>query len=100
MCKFTTIILLCGAFCIFSTQVSAQNADIEILRTINGSQSNGLRQYSKFMSNNTAVVAVSTPLVMGIAAIIDKNDDLLKSALYTGVSIGVSGVLAYSMKSL
>jgi len=98
MCKFTTIILLCGAFCIFSTQVQAQNADIEILRTINGSQSDGLRQYSKFMSNTTAVVVVSTPLIMGVVAVIDKNDDLLKSALYTGVSVGVSGVLAYSMK--
>lgn len=98
MCKFTTIILLCGAFSIFSTQVSAQNADIELLRSINGSTSTSLHNYSTFISNSTTVVAVSTPLVMGVVALIEKDDELLKNALYVGVSLGVDGVLTYSLK--
>jgi len=98
MCKFTTIILLCSAFSIFSTQVSAQNADIDLLRSINSSTSTGLRQYSTFVSNTTTVVAISTPLVMGVVALIEKDDDLLKNALYVGVAVGVDGVLTYSLK--
>jgi len=98
MCKFTTIILLCSAFSIFSTQVSAQNADIDLLRSINSSTSTGLRQYSTFVSNTTTVVAISTPVVMGVVALIEKDDDLLKNALYVGVAVGVDGVLTYSLK--
>ncbi|HEY5508843.1 MAG TPA: phosphatase PAP2 family protein [Paludibacter sp.] len=100
MCKFTTIILLCGAFSIFSTQVSAQNVDINLLRNINGTTSSNLRNYSIFMSNSTTVVAVSTPLVMGVVALVEKDDDLLKNALYVGVSLGVDGVLTYGLKSV
>jgi len=100
MRKFTTIILLWSAFSIFSTQVSAQNADIELLRSINRSSSTGLRDYSRFISNTTTVVAVSTPLVMGVVALMEKNDDLLKNALYVGVSLGVDGVLTYSLKEI
>lgn len=100
MRKFTTIILLWSTFSLFSTQLSAQNADIELLRSINGSTSTGLRDYSRFISNTTTAVAVSTPLVMGVVALIEKDDDLLKNALYVGVSLGVDGVMTYSMKEI
>jgi len=100
MRKFTTIILLWSTFSIFSIQITAQNADIELLRSINLSSSTGLRDYSKFISNTTTVIAVSTPLVMGVVALVDKNDDLLKNALYVGVSLGVDGILTYSMKEI
>jgi len=100
MRKFTTIILLWSTFSIFSIQITAQNADIELLRSINLSSSTGLRDYSKFISNTTTVIAVSTPLVMGVVALVEKNDDLLKNALYVGVSLGVDGILTYSMKEI
>ncbi len=100
MRKFTTIILLWCSFSIFSTQISAQNTDIELLRDINSSSSVGLRQYSKFISNTTTAVALSAPIAMGVVALINKDDDLLKNALYIGVSIGVDGALTYSMKKI
>ena len=100
MRKFTTIILLWSTFSIFSIQITAQNADIELLRSINLSSSTGLRDYSKFISNTTTVISVSTPLVMGVVALVEKNDDLLKNALYVGVSLGVDGILTYSMKEI
>jgi membrane-associated phospholipid phosphatase len=100
MRKFTTIILLWCSFSIFSTHISAQNTDIELLRDINGSTSVGLRQYSKFISNTTTAVALSAPIAMGVVALINKDDDLLKNALYVGVSIGVDGALTYSMKKI
>ena len=100
MCKFTTIILLCSAFSIFSIKVSAQNADIDLLRSINNSTSTGLREYSKFVSNTTTAFSVSAPVIMGAVALIEKDDDLLKKALYVGVSIGVDGALTYSLKHI
>jgi len=81
-----------------STHISAQNADIELLRSINGNPSTTLRGYSKFISNTTTAFALATPIVMGTAALISKDDDLLKDAIYVGTSIGVSSVLTYSMK--
>lgn len=98
MCKFTTIILLLSTFSILTPRVSAQNADIESLISISNNSSAGLRQYSAIISNTTTFVTVSTPLVMGAIAIIHKDDDLLKSALYVGVAIGVDGVLTYGLK--
>lgn len=96
MRKFTTFILLLGTFSIFSVQVSAQNADIEMLRSINSNT--GTVGYSKFISNTTTGVAIGVPVIMGAVALIEKDDDLLKSAIYVGVSIGVDGVLTYGLK--
>jgi len=100
MRKFTTIILLCSTFSILSTQVWSQNADIKLLKSINSSTSHGLRQYSRFVSNSATTIAFSTPVVMGIVALIEKDDNLLKNALYVGASIGVDGVLTYSSKRI
>ena len=96
MCKFTTIILLLGMFSIFCVQVPAQNADIEILRNLNSNTSTV--GYSKFISNTTTEVALGVPVIMGAVALIEKDDELLKNALYIGVSVGVDGVLTYGLK--
>ena len=95
MRKFTTIILLCSTFFILSTQVQAQNPDITLLKNINNSSSIPV---SQFLSNSTTYVAAATPLVMGITALIEKDDELLKNALYVGASLGVDGVLTYGLK--
>ena len=98
MRKFTTFILLLGTFSIFSVQVSAQNADIEMLRSINSNT--GTVGYSKFISNTTTGVAIGVPVIMGAVALIEKDDDLLKNAIYVGVSIGIDGVLTYGLKEI
>ncbi|MFT3751923.1 MAG: phosphatase PAP2 family protein [Paludibacter sp.] len=96
MCKFTTIILLCSVFSIFSTQLSAQNADLELLRRINNTSAT--IGYSKFISNTTTEVSFGVPVVMGVVALISKDDELLKSSIYVGASIGVGGVLTQVLK--
>lgn len=98
MRKFTTIILLWSTFSVFSTQVSAQNADVQILRSIN--RNTGTIGISKFISNTTTGVAIGVPVIMGAVALLEKDDDLLKSALYVGVSIGVDGVLTLGLKDI
>jgi len=96
MRKFTTIILLCCTFSVISTELKAQNADIDLLRII--SNQTGLHTASAFVSNTTNIVAFGTPVVMAAVALIEKDDDLLKNALYVGVSIGVDGIITYGMK--
>jgi len=100
MCKFTTIILLCSAISIFTIQISAQNADIELLKSINGTSSTVLRDYSVVISNTTTVISFSTPIAMGVVALIEKDDKLMKNALYVGTAIGVDAVLTYSLKKI
>jgi hypothetical protein len=95
MNKFTTFILLCSVFSVFSSQALSQNADIELLKSINGSSSIAT---SRFISNTTTIVALSTPVVMGVVALIEKDDNVLKNVIYIGASIGVDAVLTYSMK--
>ncbi len=98
MRKFTNFILLFSAFSLLSTHISAQNADIELLRTINSSTKT--MDYSRFISNTTTEVAIGVPVIMGAMALIEKDDDLLKNAIYVSVSIGVDGVLTYGLKPL
>ncbi len=98
MCKFTTIILLLSTFSIFSVSVPAQNADFEVLKSINSNT--GTIGFSRFISNTTTGVAIGVPVIMGVVALIEQDDDLLKSALYVGVSIGVDGVLTYGLKKI
>ncbi len=96
MCKFTTIILLTITLYVFSTNATAQNIDIDLLRSINKTtQTVG---FSKFISNTTTITSISVPFVMGAVALLEKDDDLLKNALYIGASIGVDGVLTYGLK--
>jgi len=96
MRKFTIFILLCNIFLILSIKVPAQNADIEMLSKIN--QINSTISYSKFISNTTTYVGVSVPIVLGIAAFVEKDEDMLKSALCVGVSLGISVVTTYGLK--
>jgi membrane-associated phospholipid phosphatase len=96
MRKFTTIILLCCSFSIISTELKAQNADIDILRNLNSNTST--IGFSKIISNTTTEVSIGVPLVMGVVGLIEKDDDLLKNALYIALSVGVGGVITQGLK--
>jgi len=100
MYKVTTFILLYLFFQIFSQQIQAQNPDIDLLKQINGNSSTGLRDYSKFISNTTTIVGVSTPIVLGVTALITHDDNMLKNGIYVGASIAVDAVLTYGLKDL
>jgi membrane-associated phospholipid phosphatase len=98
MRKFTTIILFCSIFTALSSNISAQNADIEVLKSINGNTSTiGV---SKAISNSTTYISLGIPVVMGAVALLGKDDDLLKNAIYVGVSLGVDGVLTLGIKEI
>lgn len=98
MRKFTTIILFCSVFTTLSTNISAQNADIEVLKSIN--ENTSTIGVSKAISNSTTYISLGIPVVMGAVALLGKDDDLLKNAIYVGVSLGVDGVLTLGIKEI
>lgn len=97
MRKVTTIILLFVFFENLSPILCAQNTDIDLLRTIYDSPS-ALRSYSEFITNTTKITAISVPVAMTATALIQKNDDLLKDAIYVSASIATATVFTYALK--
>jgi len=85
-------------FSFFPTLCKTQNIDINLLKSINGSRNNILRSYSLAMSNSAGAITVAVPLSMGAIAVINKDDDLLKSSLTTGLSLGLNCLITYSLK--
>lgn len=94
MKKYSFFFLL---FCVLSS-VKAQNWDINTLKKINGWDSQFSRNYSKVFSKSTPYVVVGVPVVMGVYALIDKNQPLLKDAVYIGTSVIEAVVISYGLK--
>lgn len=73
------ILLFVTLWCVIG--LSAQNADVNMLKTINGWHVHGL---SRTLSVSGVALPVGVPTVMGIYAIIKKDRPLLKDAIYIG----------------
>lgn len=96
--KFTIIILFATCFNCFSNSIKAQNFDIDLLKKINVTESKFLRSYSTAVSKSTEITAVSVPVILGTIALVQKNDDLLKDAVYIVGSMGVNTLITYGLK--
>lgn len=83
-------------FLISTSEIKAQNTDFELLKSINSiDHTVGL---SRFVSNTTTATVIAVPATMTIVALLNKDDELLKNALYLTASLGVNTVLTYSLK--
>jgi membrane-associated phospholipid phosphatase len=98
MCKFTTIILLLSISTLLSTQVTAQNTDISVLKSINSVEQTV--SFSRFVSNTTTAVGPGVPVVLGVVACINKDDAMLKNAVAVGSALVVDAALTYSLKKI
>jgi len=98
MHKITTIILLFVTFVSFNWQAAAQNPDIELFDKINSI--NSTKGYSTFVSESTTAFSIAPPVILGAVALFEKDDEMLKNALYIGSALVVDGVLTYSLKNL
>ena len=94
MRKITIIILLT---CVFGS-VCAQNADINLLKSINTGSSPFMRGYSTVLSRSTYAAVVAVPVVMGTVAFARGDDALLKDAIYVGASLAVNTALTVGLK--
>ena len=83
-------------FFISSTEIMAQNADVELLKQVYGiKETVGL---SQVISNTTTITAFGVPVTMATIALINNDDDLFKDALFTTAALGLNSVLTYSIK--
>jgi len=98
MHKVTLFIPFYLIFLLLTSNLRAQNIDIEWLKSIN--QIDETIGYSKFISNTTTVTGFAVPVVMGTVALIEGNDELLKSGIYVGASLLTDVALTYSLKTI
>lgn len=78
--------------------LSAQNWDINTLEKLNDLDSRFARRSSKVLSKTAPYIAVGVPTAMGIYALIDKDNDLLKDAIYIGTSVIEATAISYGLK--
>jgi len=97
MRKITIILFLFGLFFRISAPAYSQNADIDLLRKMNN-PSPFLRNYAVVLSTTAPYALIAIPVSMGTAALIKKDDELLKNALYAGASIAVGTAFTYGLK--
>lgn len=70
--------------------VSAQNPDIELLRHINTSKELPADPYFRLVSDSHYAVSLGVPLSMGIAGLIEHDEDLCLKAVEIGVASAVN----------
>ena len=76
-------------------QLPAQNWDINTVKTINDWN---IHDLSRGISHSGVILPVGVPTAMGIYALIQKDQPLLKDALYIGTSIIEALGLTYGLK--
>ena len=89
------IILSLCIVLIASMQVQAQNWDINTVRKVNGWETHNV---SKALSHSGLILPVGVPTAMGIYALIQKDEPLLKEAVYIGTSVIEALSITMAMK--
>ena len=88
-------------FLLLTSTLSAQNADVRLLRQIYSSETLPADPFFQFISDSHVVVIVGTPLVMGATALLTHNDELLNQTLELGaasaLNMGMTLLLKYSI---
>ena len=90
------ILTACFTFSL-SMQLSAQNWDINTVKTINKWDVHGL---SRGLSASGVILPVGVPAAMGIYALIKKDQPLLKDAIYIGTSVIEAVGITYAAKHI
>ena len=91
------IILSLCLVLIASMQVQAQNWDINTVRKVNGWETHDA---SKALSHSGLILPVGIPTAMGIYALVQKDEPMLKEAVYIGTSViealGITMAMKYT----
>ena len=91
------IILSICIVLIASIQVQAQNWDINTVRKVNGWETHDA---SKALSHSGLILPVGIPTAMGIYALVQKDEPMLKEAVYIGTSViealGITMAMKYT----
>jgi len=91
--------LIIPLFLIFTVQLSAQDLDIRVLRSINSSEVLPSDKFFRFVSNSNAYLVISIPVVMGTAGLIKHDDKLFRNAcvILAGTALNEVVTTAYEI---
>jgi membrane-associated phospholipid phosphatase len=92
MTKFLVFLLL------LPITAFSQNADIEVLRTINSSKTLSADGFFRFLSDSRLAVAAGVPLTMGATALITENNPLLRNAIEIAAASAINLGATYAVK--
>ena len=87
------LLLWIGWMAVF--QLPAQNWDINTVKTINSWHVHGV---SRGLSHSGLILPVGVPTAMGIYALIEKDQALLKDAIYIGTTVVEAVGITYGLK--
>lgn len=84
------------------TQLPAisQNADINLLRSINKNETNFKNKYLELNASSTTVLGIGIPVGIAVAGFIGHNNKLKQDALYMGAAFLVTGIVTQSTKRI
>jgi membrane-associated phospholipid phosphatase len=88
------ILLLIVCSLVFG-KLNAQNWDINTVKKVNGWEMHNL---SKAFSHSGPILSVGIPTVMGVYALIQKDEPLLKDAIYIGTTVVEAVGITYGLK--
>ena len=91
--KKRILVLLIGIMTL--CQLNAQNWDINTVKTINNW---GVHDLSRTLSHSGILLPVGVPAAMGIYALVQKDEPLLKDAIYIGTSVIEAVGITYGLK--
>jgi membrane-associated phospholipid phosphatase len=90
--------LIIPVLLVSSFQLSAQNIDIRLLRSINSPRLLPSDRFYQFVSNSNAYLVLSIPAAMGTAGLIKHNDKLFRNVCVTLAAVAVNEVVTTAVK--
>ncbi len=80
--------------------VISQNADINLLRSINKNETNFKNKYLELNASSTTVLGIGIRVGIAVAGFIGHNNKLKQDALYMGFAFLVTGIITQSAKRI
>ncbi len=78
----------------------SQNADIDILKSINRHETNFKNKYLELNASSVTVVSIAVPVGMAVAGFIKHDKKLKMDALFTGAAWLATGIVTRSTKRI
>lgn len=83
---------------LFGFNSQAQNADIDLLKSINVDRNTNLDPTFRFLSNSIMPVSIGTPVIITAVGLISKQPSLRNQGLFIGEAFAVSSFVTLAMK--
>jgi membrane-associated phospholipid phosphatase len=96
MSKFLPLIAFLFCFSI----LNAQNADINLLKQINGNRNTGLESTMKGITSSAIPVSIGAPIIIYAVGLIEKDSVTKKKAIFIGETFAASAFISLALKSI